>query len=170
MDHLSGSAFGKITIEKGQMVAAIFPQDKWSVPTGNVIVARLHLTSNSLTHTQREPDICTHTRAHARTHARAHTPAHASRTHTARQCGMGSLHVLCVIPSPCVLPHPFLAPPPAGTEGEWWTTVRPAVSTRSSLWTTVSCSGWVRRKCRPSVSPSLSCLARPCGPAWLDWS
>ena len=35
MDHLSGSAFGKISIEKGQMVAAIFPQDKWSVPTGN---------------------------------------------------------------------------------------------------------------------------------------
>ena len=76
MDHLSGSAFGKITIEKGQMVAAIFPQDKWSVPTGNVIVARLHLTSNSLTHTQREPDICTHTRARARTHAHTHVHTH----------------------------------------------------------------------------------------------
>ena len=28
-DHVSGGAFGRIHIEKGQMVAAIFPEDKW---------------------------------------------------------------------------------------------------------------------------------------------
>ena len=73
-------------------------------------------------------------------------------------------------PSPPSLPSP---PPPAsavGTEGEWWTTVRPAASTRSALWTMESSSGWGRRQCSSSVRPSWSCPVRQCEPAWLGWS
>ena len=51
MDHLSGGAFGKIHIEKGHMVAAIFPADKWLVASSKCnyltphLVRLCHLTS-----------------------------------------------------------------------------------------------------------------------------